>query len=302
VMALPILFILFCAFGIKTINAHSSIAIQNILGNDDSVFHSVERYLIKHLHYPESSLKANYVATVNVKITVDATGKCKTITPVEAIPADTKFYAVNVHSLSKFANSGFKPPVVEPDFNKNEFVPFKETVTKTLSEFKSDKPENSEVTFYLKVSFKIDQNNKTSLEFTKPINSTGRASFVQPIIVHELPAVIDTVPDIVFTKVEVEASYPGGQQGWQDYLVKTFRYPDEAVNKEVQGTIVIEYIVDKQGNVSDVKAISGTKKGGLREEAIRVIKNSGKWIPAIQNGHPVSAYKKQPIQFKLQNQ
>jgi len=303
VMVLPILFILFCAFGVKTINAHSPITIQNILGNDDSVFHSVERYLIKHLHYPESSLKANYAANVNVKVTVDATGKCKTITPVEVIPVDAKFYAVTVHSVSKFANSGFKPPVIEPTFNKNEFVPFKETVTKTLSEFKSDKLANSEVTFYLRVSFKIEQNNKTSSELSKPIYSTGATSFVEPIIVHELPDVSDTVPDNkIYSKVEFEASYPGGQQGWTDYLIKTFHYPEEAVNKEIQGTIVVQYIVDKEGNVSDVKAISGTKKGGLREEAIRAIKNSGKWIPAMQNGHPVKAYKRQPIQFKLQNQ
>jgi TonB family protein len=358
VMALPILFILFCAFGVKKINAHSPIVLQNILGNDDSVFHSVERYLIKHLRYPENSVKANYAATVNVKVTVDATGKCKTITPVEAIPVDTKYYGITVHSLSKFANSSSKPPVIEPGFNKNEFVPFKETVTKTLSEFKSDKPGNSEVTFYLKVTFKIEENNKTSSEFVKPMSSTGATSFVSPIIVDTIP-LSDTISpvnisklnpndiksidvlkdgiiiihlkngeklitkkvefekydkekenntnekspnDIVFTKVDVEASYPGGYQGWEDYLIKSFHYPQEAVNKEIKGTIVVQYIVDKEGNVSDVKAISGTKKGGLREEAIRVIKNSGKWIPAMQNGHAVSAYKRQPIQFMLQDQ
>ena len=106
--------------------------------------------------------------------------------------------------------------------------------------------------------------------------------------------------NIVFTKVEVESTYPGGQQGWTNYLMNSFRYPEKAIKKQIQGTVVIKYIVDKNGNVSDVVAESGPMEGGLREEAIRVIKNSGKWVPAMQNGRKVKAYKRQPIVFKLQ--
>jgi protein TonB len=54
--------------------------------------------------------------------------------------------------------------------------------------------------------------------------------------------------------------------------------------------------------VSDVTAISGPETGGLREEAVRVIKKSGKWTAAIQNGRQVKSYKKQPIVFKLDTQ
>ena len=64
----------------------------------------------------------------------------------------------------------------------------------------------------------------------------------------------------------------------------------------------VRFIVDKDGSVSDVAAESGPLIGGLREEAIRVVKNSGQWIPAMQNGHKVDAYKTQPIVFKLQAQ
>jgi TonB family protein len=138
---------------------------------------------------------------------------------------------------------------------------------------------------------------------TSPAKSSEGSSFIQPIVAEQLSDVIDTVPNNkIYSKVEVEADYPGGYKGWQDYLFKTFHYPDEAINKEIKGTVVIQFIVDKDGNVGDVKAISGTKKGGLREEAIRVIKNSGKWIPAKVNGHDVKAYKKQPIRFMLQDQ
>jgi len=102
-----------------------------------------------------------------------------------------------------------------------------------------------------------------------------------------------------FTKVEIESTYPGGMEAWKRYLNKNFRYPDEAQNNEIQGVVVVQFIVDKEGNVSDVQAVSGPEQGGLREEAVRVIRRSGKWTPAIQNGNRVKSYKNQPITFRM---
>jgi periplasmic protein TonB len=104
----------------------------------------------------------------------------------------------------------------------------------------------------------------------------------------------------LFTKVEIESEYPGGFPAWLRYLNKNFRYPEDALNNEIQGTVIVQFIVDKDGAVSDVEAVSGPEMGGLRQEAIRVIKQSGKWIPAIQNGRQVRSYKKQPVIFKLE--
>jgi protein TonB len=105
-----------------------------------------------------------------------------------------------------------------------------------------------------------------------------------------------------FTKVEIESQYPGGAAAWLRYLNKNFRYPEQALAGEIQGTVTVQFIVDKDGNVSDVEAVSGPEEGGLREEAMRVIRQSGKWIPAIQNGRQVKSYKKQPVIFKLELQ
>jgi len=106
--------------------------------------------------------------------------------------------------------------------------------------------------------------------------------------------------DKTFTKVEIESDYPGGPAAWQRYLSKNLHYPDEAVNAEIQGDVIVQFIVDKEGNVSDVEAISGPNE--LRDEAVRVIKRSGKWTAAIQNGRQVKSYKKQPIKFRLEAQ
>ncbi|MEO6963445.1 MAG: TonB family protein [Puia sp.] len=106
--------------------------------------------------------------------------------------------------------------------------------------------------------------------------------------------------DKTFTKVEIESTYPGGMAAWQRYLQKNLQYPDDAASNEIQGQVVVQFIVDKEGVVSNVEAVSGPNE--LRDEAIRVIKRSGAWTPAIQNGRKVKSYKKQPIVFRLEAQ
>jgi TonB family protein len=108
-----------------------------------------------------------------------------------------------------------------------------------------------------------------------------------------------TDKDPIFPTVENEPGYPGGPSGWMAYLNKTFKYPPEAIAGKIEGTVLVQFLVDQDGTVSDVQAIKGPETGGLREEAIRVFRESGKWVPAKQFGVTVKAYKIQPITFKL---
>jgi len=110
----------------------------------------------------------------------------------------------------------------------------------------------------------------------------------------------NTPTEKIYTKVEVESEFPGGQKAWQDYLSKNLHYPDEAINDEIMGDVVVQFIVDDKGNVSDVKAISGPEV--LRAESVRIITQSRKWIPAMQDGQKVAAYKLQPIKYRLEPQ
>jgi protein TonB len=106
-------------------------------------------------------------------------------------------------------------------------------------------------------------------------------------------------PDEPFMKVEIESYYPGGPEAWRRFLTKQLQrnYPQHAIDNEIQGTVVIQFIVDIEGNVSNVEAISGPEE--LRDAAIKVIQKSGKWIPAVQNKRHVKSYKRQPIGFVL---
>jgi periplasmic protein TonB len=108
--------------------------------------------------------------------------------------------------------------------------------------------------------------------------------------------------DLPLETVEIEATYPGGVAAWIHFLDRNFRYPEAAADENVGGKVMVRFIVDKDGNVSNVEAISGPDKDGLREEAVRVIKKSGKWIPAVQNGRNVKSYKRQPVTFVLGDQ
>ncbi|WP_300597336.1 energy transducer TonB [Niabella sp.] len=103
---------------------------------------------------------------------------------------------------------------------------------------------------------------------------------------------------VIFTKVEKEAQYPGD---WGRYLTTNLREEVPVENGASPGNyqVIVQFVVDVQGNVSDVKVIKDPGFG-MGAEAVRVIKKSGKWKPAIQNGREVKAYCKLPIAFIVQ--
>lgn len=103
----------------------------------------------------------------------------------------------------------------------------------------------------------------------------------------------------VFTKVEVEAQFPGGETKWNQFVQREVeKNIDELTEDGQAGTCEVQFIVDKEGNVSDVQAL--TLKGSvLARVATDAIKRGPKWIPAIQNGRQVKAYRRQKIRFAL---
>jgi len=156
------------------------------------------------------------------------------------------------------------PPKVEPPkVEMAKFTPPK--IVKDNEVKEEEKPPEQAKLEDVKISTANQEGVKDEGITAPPVNDAGKG-------VVEAPKKDDEDYDKTFTKVEIESEYPGGASAWLRYLNKNFRYPDEAQNNEIQGTVVVQFIVDKEGNVSDVQAISGPESGGLREEAIRVIK------------------------------
>jgi N-acetylmuramoyl-L-alanine amidase len=102
----------------------------------------------------------------------------------------------------------------------------------------------------------------------------------------------------VFTKTEIKSEYPGGQKGWYDYLIKNLKYPEKAVKNNIQGTVYVKFIIRRDGTLTDIEATSGPE--ALKVASVQVIANSGKWIPAKNNGLAVDSYKEQPINYSLE--
>lgn len=110
-----------------------------------------------------------------------------------------------------------------------------------------------------------------------------------------------TSEDSTFRKVEIEAAFPGGAQAWQRYIERAIASRLDEFTDADFGTCFVQFIVDKNGNVSNVKAITmqGTK---LAEIAVTAISKGPNWTPAIQNGHYVNAYRTQPVTLINPNQ
>ena len=140
---------------------------------------------------------------------------------------------------------------------------------------------------------------------TKTVESENKNAIVQAPVedkgtkIVEAPKADDE--DKVFTKVENEATFPGGQQAWVRYLQKNLNANAPVDNGASPGTyqVIVKFIVSKDGSISDVQA--ETKHGyGMEDEAVKIIKRGPKWTPALQNGRNVNAYRRQPITFVVE--
>lgn len=110
----------------------------------------------------------------------------------------------------------------------------------------------------------------------------------------------DTLEEgIAFGKVEIEAQFPGGDAAWARFVQRELdKRIDQLTEDGRSGTCDVQFIIDNQGNVSNVKAITmrGTK---LAEVVVNIISKGPKWVPAIQNGRQVKALRRQSVTFHL---
>ena len=106
--------------------------------------------------------------------------------------------------------------------------------------------------------------------------------------------------DKEFKTVQIEAKFPGGQGEWRKFLERNLNSNVPVDNGAPPGnyTVIVSFLVDKEGNISEVKA-ENNPGHGTAEEAVRVIKRGPKWQPAVQNGRNVIYRQKQSITFQV---
>jgi len=141
---------------------------------------------------------------------------------------------------------------------------------------------------------------------TKDVKSDNTNQIVQAPIDETDTKVVEVKrpddEDKIFTAVEIEAGFPGGQDAWANYLRNTLNGNLPVDNGATAGkyTVIVKFVVSKDGSVSDIKC-ENDPGFGMCEEAVRVIKKTKNWTPAIQNGQHVNAYRRQPVVFLVED-
>ena len=102
----------------------------------------------------------------------------------------------------------------------------------------------------------------------------------------------------IFMVVENAPAFPGGDAARMKFLQDNIKYPQMARESGIQGTVYVTFVVERNGNVTDVKILRGIG-GGCDEEAVRVVQNMPKWEPGKQRGKPVRVQFNMPIKFTL---
>ncbi len=180
------------------------------------------------------------------------------------------------------------PPKVEPP--KVEMKQFTPPIIKKDEEVEKPPPPQEELK-----EAKIDVVNQEGIK---------DENIATPVVIDEGKQIVEEKPvedeNKIFDKVEIEAKFPGGDAKWRQYLERNCnaQVATDAGAPEGTYTTVVQFVVDKEGNISDVKAM--TNHGyGMEEEAVRTIRKGPNWTPAVQNGRQVKAYRKQPITFQV---
>ena len=101
----------------------------------------------------------------------------------------------------------------------------------------------------------------------------------------------------VYEQPEQMPEYPGGMSAMIDFLSTNIKYPKDAAKQKVEGRVMVSFVVETDGSLTDVK-VARKVFPSLDNEAVRVVKKMPKWIPGTQNDHPVRVRYVLPIVFK----
>ena len=101
-----------------------------------------------------------------------------------------------------------------------------------------------------------------------------------------------------FLSVDKTPDFPNGINEFYSYLAKAIKYPKAAVDKNIQGKVFTQFVIEKDGSLSHINVISGPGYG-TEEEAVRVLEQSPKWNPGVKDGKPVRVLYHLPISFTL---
>ena len=248
-------------------------------GGDETLL----KWLSYHIIYPTMAIEQNIEGEVVVKFVVEKDGSISNPSIESSVHPLLDEEALRVINLV--------PPIFNPAKQNGR---------------------NVRSWYTIPINFKL-YDNKESTSNTEQINNTNSNEYyndirevneVAPIPVPEEKSEsikeIDYDENIIFTTVERPAEYPGGVVALLQFISANIQYPELAAERDIEGRVVVQFVVEKDGYISDIKIARG-KHPLLDVEAARVVKSiTEPFTPAMQNGKKVRYWFALPINFKLQ--
>ena len=185
----------------------------------------------------------------------------------------------------------------EPEVEKIEIERVKSSVAFTVPEIKKDDEVKEDQE--MKSQEELQETNTAIGAFTVEGNDeeAGEVLKAKEVIAEPEPPKVEESK--VFDVVEEMPQFPGGQSALLEYLAKNIKYPVVAEENGVQGRVIVTFVVERDGSITDVKVVKSVDPS-LDKEAARVVKSMPHWIPGKQNGSAVRVKYTVPVTFKLQ--
>jgi TonB family protein len=229
-------------------------------GGTDSLF----SFIVENLKYPEKAKENDTQGTVFINFIIDKDGSVADAKVVRGISPECDAEALRVIKMMP----SWEPGLIK---GKAEDIPVK-------------------VSFNIPINFKLDNSSKN--------DSIIRYGVKNGQIKAHAFADNDR-KDSIYTVVKHMPEYPGGLDALMNYLANNIKYPEEAKKANLEGRVFINFIVEEDGSVSNVKVLRGIG-GGCDKEAVRVVENMPSWKPGSdENKEPVRVSFNLPINFTL---
>ena len=181
--------------------------------------------------------------------------------------------------------------------NAGDIVLEEEIIPITMPEKKTVPPPPQAVTQAEVLNIVEDD---AEIEETTIASVEDNAEFVE--ITDDVPVVVEEPEEEeqIFQVVEDDPQFPGGIQELMKYLQKNIKYPSICQEQGIQGRVIVQFVVEKDGSIADVQVIKAVNPY-LDKEAVRVVSTMPKWSPGKQRGKPVRVRFTLPVTFRLSN-
>ncbi|MFM2254627.1 MAG: hypothetical protein RLZZ47_116 [Bacteroidota bacterium] len=128
-----------------------------------------------------------------------------------------------------------------------------------------------------------------------------RAQSSTPVAVKAADSVVVDQDSVYSSGMEQKAQFKGGDKSFQRYVMDNFTYPARCQENGIGGSVLLRFVVDVDGSIVNIQVLEvSTKCPEFAKEAVRILKNSPRWIPGMYNGRFVKSYRELPLKMAVQ--